>query len=43
MLLYIGLAVVIFIAGYLVGANNPLSSVKKKIAADAQNVLNKVK
>jgi len=42
MLLTIGLLVGSFIFGYLVGANNPLDSVKKKIALDASNVLKKL-
>lgn len=35
-LLVIGAAVAVFVTGYLVGANNPLSSVKKKIVDAAQ-------
>lgn len=32
----------VFIVGYLVGANNPLASVKKKIADDAKGLLKKL-
>lgn len=42
MLLTIGLAVAAFIVGYLVGANNPLASVKAKIAAAAQAAAKKL-
>jgi len=42
-MLYVIGAIAIFVVGYLVGANNPLDSVKKKIAQDATNVLNKLK
>jgi hypothetical protein len=42
MLLYILAALGIFVFGYLVGANNPLKSVKAKIAAEAQTIAKKV-
>lgn len=42
MLWYIFGAIVFFITGYLVGANNPLESVKKKITQDAQNLVKKL-
>jgi hypothetical protein len=35
-------AIAIFIFGYLVGANNPLSSVKAKILAEGKSVISKV-
>lgn len=41
MLAYIILSVVFFGVGYLVGSNNPLSSVKSKIIAKAQADLSK--
>lgn len=42
MLIYILIAAIIFIVGYLVGANNPLASVKAKITADAQAAAKKL-
>lgn len=42
MILYILGALGIFVFGYFVGANNPMDSVKKKIAQDAQNILKKL-
>lgn len=40
---YIIAAVVIFGVGFLVGSNNPLPSVKKKVIQAAQDSLNKIK
>jgi hypothetical protein len=42
MIWYIIGAVAIFVFGYLVGANNPLASVKAKIKAEAAQALTKV-
>jgi len=37
------LAIGLFIAGYLVGSNNPYASAKKRIIQAAQDSLNKIK
>lgn len=42
MLLYILGSIGIFVVGYFVGANNPLKSVKAKIAAETQTLVKKV-
>jgi hypothetical protein len=39
MLVTLIISIVVFIVGYLVGANNPLSSVKAKIIAKANAVI----
>lgn len=43
MLYYIIAAVVIFATGFLVGSNNPLPSVRKRVIQKAQDSLNKIK
>ena len=43
MIWYIVSAVILFAAGFLVGSNNPLPSVKKKVIQKAQDSLNKIK
>lgn len=40
---YIIGAVVVFVTGFLVGSNNPLPSVRKKVIQKAQDSLNKIK
>lgn len=43
MVWYIISAIVIFGVGVLIGSNNPLPSVKKKVIQAAQDSLNKIK
>lgn len=43
MVWYIFSAIVLFLAGFLVGSNNPLPSVRKKVIQKAQDSLNKIK
>lgn len=43
MIWYIVGLVVVFLIGYLIGSNNPLPSVKKKIIQKAQDSLAKIK
>ncbi len=40
MVITIILVVVAFVGGYLVGANNPLASVKQKIIDEANKIIN---